>query len=289
MELFGGFSGKNTNLKNLSKCPWKYFIENVLQFSSREKILDELPGFDPRMVGNGVHRILQRIGENEGVPSRVSISRLESGQPGNWPDAQQFDKLLKETVNELLLEDGIYLPGFDRALMEWIRAHVINVRTLDPEGLKWLGVEIDGTCSVPSLEGGILQFRVDRVEELEGKKILTDFKAGVKRATGLQAKAYSRAVSPDQGKGRYLYTNPRHSILNQSPRVEKEKDLRVLDEAGEVATEIWKKGMFSPRLTKVNGSEPDLCSYCGVRELCWRRGSEAVSYTHLTLPTSDLV
>ena len=158
--------------------------------------------------------------------------------------------------------------------MEWIRAHVINVRTLDPEGLKWLGVEIDGTCSVPSLEGGILQFRVDRVEELEGKKILTDFKAGMKRATGLQAKAYSRAVSPDQGKGRYLYTNPRHSILNQSPRVEKEKDLRVLDEAGEVATEIWKKGMFLPRLTKVNGSEPDLCSYCGVRELCWRRGSE---------------
>ncbi len=263
-----------TKLEDLLKCPWKYFIENVLQFSSREKILDELPAFNPRMIGNGVHRILQRIGENGGVPSRVSFSSLESGQQVNWPDAQQFDKLLKETVNELLLEDGIYLPGFDRALMEWIRAHVLNVRTLDPEGLKWFGVEIDGTCSVPSLEGGILQFRVDRVEELEGKKILTDFKAGVKRATGLQAKAYSRAVSPGRGEGRYFYTNPRHSILNQSPRVEKEKDLRVLDEAGEVATEIWKKGMFSPRLTKVNGSEPDLCSYCGVRELCWRRGSE---------------
>lgn len=261
-----------TGIEALLKCPWKYFIENVLKFSSREKILDELPRFDPRTVGNGVHRVLQRIGENEGVPSSTSIQNLGSGKKINWPDSDRLDAILKETVTELLAEEGIYLPGFDRAFMEWIRAHVLNVRRLDSENLKWVGVEIDAECQVPTLAGGILQFRVDRVEELEGQTILTDFKTGIKKAKGLQAKAYARAVNPIEGKGRYLYTNPR--MENQSGgSVADPEDLHLLDKTGVVVTELWREGIFSPRLTQGKGAEPDLCKYCGVRELCWRRGS----------------
>jgi len=282
-----------THLETLAGCPWQLFLGRLLKLEPTPDPLAALPGADPLLLGNTVHRVLERIvgtGELLQVP---------------WPSASDLDALMLEVAVQTLAAEGILLPGLARALAERARPYVEAAGAADwVDGvLPVLRAESKEEVKVFDAAGQSrpLRFRADRVDRSgsEGGLRFTDYKTGrpvstatkpdvrrrhflnrVRGGTFLQAVAYLLAAQGEPALGRYLYLRPDL----RSETVERELAVAsgdgeftaAFDRAVRAVLSAWDQGSFFPRVVDTAGrNEPVRCDYCAVAEACLRGDSGA--------------
>ncbi|MBW2270694.1 MAG: PD-(D/E)XK nuclease family protein [Deltaproteobacteria bacterium] len=266
-----------TQVERLVRCPWQLFLTRLLRIEPPPNALDALPEVTSLLAGNLVHEVLERI-------VRESLSQAEAPTPAlqvAWPEPPAFEALLTRCATDLMRNEGIGLPGFERLLVEIVRPLLATARELDwpapGSEVRCRAVEAGGVTEV-GLPPRAIHYRADRVDEVAGKLRLIDYKTGkaasqkklcddVARGRRLQAAAYAFGSG---GEGRYLYLA---AGVAPAAVVEARADDAELHEAFEetVTTALlaFDAGAFFPRLTEANGTQPaSQCEYCEVRQAC---------------------
>ena len=222
-----------------------------------------------------------------------------------WPEPEELEALTREVARRVLLQNGVSLPGFARALasqalpyLERARELVFDSGALSGTGATVLGAEVNGelTLEVGELTlqvGHSVRFKADLVERVGDRLRLTDYKTGrpfslggerarrnelIRRVTfgdSLQALAYRHAAGPD-AEGRYLFLRPDLDDSHALVRIEPDPELdalfaRTLD----TIFSGLEAGAFFPRMVDAAGAEPRRCDYCEVAEACSRGDSGA--------------
>jgi hypothetical protein len=268
----------------------------------------ELPAADPRRVGSLVHRVLDRVArESLGDPVE-SLAEASKG-PGvaiAWPPPDALEAIACEEAREMLREEGVALPGFERVLALAARDPLALAREIDAAeagaGSRIAGAEVECRLGVRDASGAAreLRLRIDRVELLGDSLRLTDFKTGrpklsqsgdAKRRAALlaavgsgallQAPAYAaaaRAHGAPRGIGRHLHLHPGATERTRELCVDAaDAELtQVFDAAVAVALAAWDAGSFFPRLLEAASErENEACSRCTLKEACVRGDSAA--------------
>ncbi len=267
-----------TAMEGLLRCPWRFYVERILRARPREQSPGALPGLDPRLVGNCVHRALEAIGVRSGVAADAELESLsaEDARKVAWPVDAELDALLLEVATACSGEAGVLLPGFARALAERTRRHLARIREIDTaEGdAPWLAVETYGDVALEDAPGGRVRFRADRIQRDGERFTLTDIKTGrPPKPPALQAAAY--ALAPEgPATGRYLMSRPEASPDRAITSLDGADSATraLLEDAASAALAVWRQGSFFPRLTTPEGREPDACRLCDVAAACNRSG-----------------
>jgi hypothetical protein len=286
-----------THLETLAGCPWQLFLGRLLQLEPTPDPLAALPGADPLLLGNTVHRVLERIVQAASATEHPPI-------PIPWPAVSDLDVLMLDVAAQTLAAEGILLPGLARALAERARPYVEAAGAADwTDGvLPVLRAESKEEVEVFDAAGRSrpLRFRADRVDRgsFEGSLRFTDYKTGrplstatkpdvrrrhflnrVRGGTFLQAVAYLLAARDEPALGRYLYLRP-----DLPPAAERELAVAsgdgdftaAFDRAVHAVLAAWDQGSFFPRVVDTAGrNEPVRCEYCSVAEACLRGDSGA--------------
>ena len=265
-----------THVERLIRCPWQLFLTRLLRIEPPPNALDTLPDVTPLLVGNLVHRVLERI-----VADAFSASAARR-EGIAWPAPDVLEVQLGETAAALLREEGVGVAGFERFLVEVARPLVLAARTLEwpdaSSSWRCVAAEADGSVQV-GLPPRTVHYRVDRVDAQGDRQRLIDYKTGssetqaklpkdVARGKRLQAAAYAFGSG---GEGRYLYLAAED--LAKKAVVEAQADDAELHEAFEEAVSTallaFDAGAFFPRLTEAGGTQPAAaCKHCEVREAC---------------------
>jgi superfamily I DNA/RNA helicase len=296
-----------TRIENIAKCPWQTFVNQLLRIEPLPDALAELPDADAMIIGNLVHRTLQKIVSEHCSNGEETLDEVLLRDPISisWPDGDQLQELLKRETRALLRAEGIATPGFERVLIDQARRCVETARGLDwPDGASdvgVLGVEVEGVIAVNDCSGAQreVRFRADRVDRMPAGLRLIDYKTGkavveqktesarrknlikgISRGFTLQAAAY--ALSGPQlennlsAEGRYLYVGvntPEHARVADVDSSE-DDSTEAFTRAVQIAIEAWDRGSFTPRLIdSLDGKEPRRCERCSVKEACLRGDS----------------
>jgi hypothetical protein len=289
-----------TALEGLARCPWQGFLERILRIEAVPDALEELPSASPLLVGNLLHRTLERIVQDALGETPRELADLVGavGRDVPWPARERLDAILHEEARGVLRAGGIALPGFERLLVAAVESRVERVRRLEwgPGGVLHgvLASEVRGEVEVRDARGRPrrVRFRADRADA--GLR-LTDYKGGkdpsdgqkteasrrkklldgVAAGTWLQAAAYAFADAGVAG-GRYFFAKPELpedaaelGVAHDDPEV---RDAF----AGSVAALLgaFDHGSFVPRLvTPDGGKEPQTCDWCAVSQACVRGDS----------------
>jgi hypothetical protein len=269
--------------------------------------LADLPAADALIIGNLVHGALQEIVAEQLPSGGRTLEEVAGSEPVQvaWPDRDRLRDLLDRRARDILREEGITTPGFERVLADRARDYVESAR-----GLEWpaegsdigvLGVEVEGSVAVRDYSGAerALRFRADRVDRVAGVlraidyktgKVITDRKKpetrrsnlldGVSRGAALQVAAYAMGSIQGAGdhaaQGRYLYLGadiPEHARVAAVDSGDRDFS-DAFERATQVAFEAWDRGSFTPRLIdSLNLKEPPTCRSCSVKEACLRGDS----------------
>jgi hypothetical protein len=252
------------------------------------------------LIGGVVHTVLQRIVEPPGGP-RTDLERaLEVVPwPAPWPSPAAFAELLGRVAGEAARAAGFALPGFGDLLARQAQPLLEAARESDwaaPGGAPAVaGVEVEARLELPEPAGRRVVFRADRVDRLDDRVRLTDYKSGrpelladhekrrrqllheVAGGKRLQAAAYALAVDGPT-EGRYLFLGPNPDGKPREGALDNRDAALAPAFAVAVVTlfEAWDRGVFFPRLVDpAKGTEPGRCEWCDVREACLRRDSGA--------------
>lgn len=291
-----------TTLERLTVCPWQTLLVRVLRLQPLPDPLAEIPRASGRLAGSLVHRVLDRIivdaGGDSGVDLDAALARPPVTVP--WPNARQIERLLAEEARRLVAEEGILLGGFADCLIEIARPRLESAARLEwRTAVDVLGAEVHGRVDVALGDDRrhTVHFRADRVDgDLTGTR-LTDYKTGrapspqgpgallesaldeARRGETLQGAAYARAAGA-AGLGRYLFLrapDDEHGpglevvLPGGSPEVS-----AAFEEGATRAVRSWLAGEFFPRLSEATADrEPQLCSFCEVRQACLRGDTSA--------------
>lgn len=289
-----------THLERLAGCPWQLFLTRVLGLEPTPDPLSVLPGIDRLLLGEIVHRALERI-----------VTRAAPAEPAEeaelvpvavpWPDAAELEEIVGLAAQAVLAEEGIVLPGLARAVARRALPFLERARDLDwPAGsLEVLAVEHGGEIEVRDGSGSsrLVRFRADRVDRDGGVARFTDYKTGrplssgkkadtrrehflaaVRAGTHLQAVAYAWGTGGD-AVGRYLYLRPDREPAPEGFELAVAAGDAEAGEAFAAATatvlSAWDAGSFFPRLALPDGDhkEPGRCKVCQVAEACLRGDS----------------
>lgn len=296
-----------TTVERMARCPWQVFVERLLRLEVPPDPMENLPGIDGAMVGNVVHRVLERAagGAPDAEPAPLADVLATPGRALHWPDEAEIDRALHEEAERVLREAGIGLQGFARALVSLARPYVVSARARDlAQGdVRVLGTEAEGVVRVTDNSGAAreIRFKVDRVDRVGDRLWLTDYKTGAlsgdlkkkkeearhasllgKVRTGeyLQAVAYAMSASggASGADGRYLYLDPDLDDDLRAHKVSAEETdfAAAFEEATRRTLLAWDEGAFFPRLVDPRKDEaPPLCRYCKVREACNHGDSSA--------------
>ncbi len=238
-----------TTLEQLATCPWRLLVERLLRLERVPDPLEGLPGIDPLLVGQLVHRVLAELvgsalqgsdptgigptGAGPLAPATLDEVRGRPPSAVGWPEAGELDELLAAVAEATVRERGIVLPGFAALLAAAARGHLESARRLDWETgpVPAVGTEVEGRLPARWSPGGApaVAFRADRADHRGGRLVLTDYKTGrravsdarqartrrrhlvlaVARGERLQAAAYALAGGEPPLRGRYLFLDPR--------------------------------------------------------------------------------
>lgn len=299
-----------THAENLAGCPWQLFLRKLLRLEPTPDPLQALPGADPLLLGNTVHRVLERLVAQAGAPVDAALDEVLDASPTAVPrpGADELDALVDAAARRVMADEGVPLPGLAHALARRARPLVERALDLDwPPGgpLAVLGAELAGAVDAESAAGRRrrLRFRTDRADvAADGRLRLTDYKTGrplsrgkrpstrerhhleaVRTGSRLQATAYRLAVGHAGGEGaaegRYLFLDPE---IDAPEAAEFAVDHAAGDHADAFRTAVgtvlsaWDAGAFFPRVVDPAGEqEPARCGYCEVAEACLRGDSGA--------------
>ncbi|MFQ5525961.1 MAG: PD-(D/E)XK nuclease family protein [Thermoanaerobaculia bacterium] len=292
-----------TTLEQVARCPWRTFVERVLRVETLPDPLEVLPGVNPLLIGNLVHRVLEEI-VDDGLD--VSVEDLEqarsaAGSTVRWPGPEELEGILLRNARTVAFEQGITLAGFDRVLASVCGRHLEIANELD-----WIDQVSRFSILASELYGDIewseppatIAFKADRVDRNADRLIFTDYKTGKGLRAGryrtsdrkllleglrsgewLQAAIYALAGGGSEDAGRYLFVGPtfeegqnREIVLRASD----EEARSLLERALRATLGAWRDGAFFPRLVQHDQNvEPPLCRFCDVAEACLRGDSGA--------------
>lgn len=305
-----------TTLEGMTGCPWQTFLQRLLRVEPTPDPLQAVPGLSPLLVGSLVHAVLEGI-VTRALPEPHARDLDEADAPDArdpvevpWPEPAEVEAIFRERAARLLADEGIALPGLERALAAAARPFVEAAREAEwssrPPAV--LAAEVTGSIPVPDAAGGErpLHFRADRVDRMVDRRFpglrLTDYKTGrpiseavrqktrdehflheVEAGKRLQAVAYALATggplpSMHAGQGRYVFVRPGLPPEQREfgvwgshvPFVE------AFEAAVRAALAAWDRGAFFPRLVEPDRDlEPRRCSWCPVHEACVRGDSGA--------------
>ena len=292
-----------TRLEDAARCPWQTFLSRVLRLAPPPDAAHELPrATDPRLIGNVVHRVLERIAHREGVdPDAGSgLDPLRRDPvPMPWPDEAMLTGWTAAAAEAELRDAASALPGYARVLARRARPFLERARQCDwcaaPPPV--VGTEVQSSARVRDAAGREREigFRADRVDRVLGRLILTDYKTGrpfadqkgaaardnaflreIAGGRALQALVYARAGGKD-AVGRYLFLK---EGLHDDARILAAADQAPFTAAFDAALctllEVWDRGAFVPRLRRADrDEEPGACRFCEVKDACLRGDSGA--------------
>lgn len=302
-----------TSLEALCTCPWRYFLERMLRLELPPDEAEELPSFEPSRLGRLVHAVLERLAPPE--PSKTSpgprsLAAAAARQEAEvtWPTEERLAAIALRRAERLLAEAGLTRWGLAHAEVARALPYLHAARQIDAGRCRLLGVEVEGEHEVAGGSAALrLSFRVDRLERLGDRLVLTDFKTGrpegsYRSASGrrsgmmraltsgrrVQATLYAqaaRALGGDGGEpaatppvGRYLFLAP------DLPDEERESAVPADDEesAAALATvtatghAALTAGTLFPRLLDSRLEKTaDPCSSCRVAAACLQHDSGA--------------
>ena len=291
-----------TAAEQAAACPWQVFLRRLLHLEPSPDALAAPPGLDRATVGTAVHRVLEAIvrAAIPGAPGTLAGALVGPAAAVAWPEAASLRALAGEVCACLARESGLVLPGFDRVLARQAAPLLEAARRLawPASGVAAAaGAEVAGELPLPGAAGDqSLAFRVDRVDLVDGRAVLTDYKTGapisaakqdatrrrhllreVRRGAALQAAAYALAGGRGAA-GRYLFLRPDVEPEAAVAVVEGDDAEFAAAFAAAVSTvaAAWERGAFFPRLEEPDGGdEPRRCSSCEVRDACLRGDSGA--------------
>ena len=295
-----------TTLENLAACPWQTFLQRVLRLESPPDPIDVLPGLEPLMIGQLVHRVLETIGGRSLAhhPASLEEARLSEPIMPQWPDPQELAALVKHQAAIVAAEQGLSWDGYPAVLAQVVMPYLEQARSLSwsfQTGDGPVAVEMDCDLELQHATGrNKLRFRADRVDAIGGRLVISDYKTGrqgvsdsktqktrdrhllaaVSAGRLLQAMAYARAAGGQDDTGRYLFVRPDFSGSEDTRIVSVVAADCTLQQAFESATSTlltaWHPGLFFPRLVEPDTDvEPRRCQYCDVAEACLRGDSSA--------------
>ncbi|MDD9872069.1 MAG: PD-(D/E)XK nuclease family protein [Deltaproteobacteria bacterium] len=306
---FFGFTGAQpgeevavTRLEALARCPWQFFLERELNLTALPDVLAALPSVSPLDLGSLVHRILERMAEEAGVPAKGKLEDIPADAAGTevpWPDAATLQRWLEEEAPKCGDGGLAALPGLAKLLIARAQQVLEVIRRCE-----WvadlrpgvLAVEAKGVATIQAgAAGGLrLYFRADRVERREQGLLLTDEKTGkpfwgegkkqnpligkvlkeVEAGTHLQAAAYALSEGPGPRSGAYFYARPDwegegqgHRAIEISPQIIPELREKFDASAGALLR-LHEIGARTPRLVDEQGDTPRRCEWCTVSEAC---------------------
>jgi len=288
-----------THLEAVATCPWRAFLGRRLGVRPLPDPHLGLPDPNHRLVGEVVHRVLERIvtGALGGVklPFSEALDRESSTVP--WPSVERLEALLAEVTSSVVFDEGLGGFGLSRLLAARVRPVLNAAMELDwgdsgkLEGV--LAAEVEGGF-LSETTGRTIAFRADR---LDYGPMATDYKTGIpmsraqrpdtrkkhllaKVKTGrlLQAVAYALATPSREGSGRYVYLRPDIGAAPPEARiVEASADDSALTDAFNEAVEAidacLTAGLVFPRVDEPNRKKAAHCATCQVVEACRRDDS----------------
>lgn len=299
-----------TRYEHFARCGWQLFLERVLRLEPLPDPLGALPTIDARQLGDAVHRALEALvlGAFPEESARRAPRPLEEllerpGAPVAWPATLAV--LAEEAARRELTLSGNALPGLVQGLARRVVPYLERARAaLDAaeDDRVALGAEARGRVEL-ELDSETplqLQFVVDRVDRVEGRLELVDYKTGkpwfdsktpktrarklveqIRAGQSLQGIAYALSSG---GSGRYLFlrdgVQPHALWIDVLPDAPEFEDATGAFEAsvGTIAA-AWRAGVFLPRLLAPGGSDRQLqnpaCAWCRVSEACLRGDSAA--------------
>lgn len=287
-----------TRLESLARCPWQMFLTRVLRLEPVPDAAGDLPAAsDARLLGNVVHRALERV-THRPLEEGDDLATREA-QPVPWPDAATLERWVAECAERELRENAIAVPGYARVLARRALPFLSRARACDwREGSPAVvGTEAVGAARVRDAAGREreIRYRADRVDRVDGRLVLTDYKTGKpiagqktresrdetlrkQIAKGRSLQAFVYALGGGSGaRGRYLFLA--EDVLEDA-RALVVADAPPWDEAFAaslpVLLDAWDRGSFLPRLRQADrDEEPGACRSCEVRDACIRGDSGA--------------
>lgn len=286
-----------TRLENIARCPWQFFVTRRLDVSPMPDPRRGLPEAEPNLLGSLVHRVLERI-VLEAVGERsLDLEAVRSRTPKaiSWPDEQTLARILEDVAGRIAAVAGLEVYGGGPLLSAMARPCLeVAERVVGPALGRVVGAEVKGIVPLPDSDL-ILSFRADRVDLVDEKLILVDYKTGAPVVEGavlkptmrkriregvasgklLQGVAY--AIGSETGCGQYVSLKPGLTSKSDEQRtVELEaldtELIQVFERALMVILNGAKAGVMVPRLEEPGspGSQPGLCRACAVKDACIR-------------------
>ena len=302
-----------TTLERLAACPWQTFLGRLLRIEPTPDPLQAAPSLSALLIGSLVHAALEEVVARALPGDRAeTLDEADAREPAEvpWPDPRELDQILHQRAARLLEDEGIALPGLERALAAAARPFVETAHAVEwhPRAPSVLAAEVTGAVTVTDSTGAerALHFRADRVDRMVDRRFqglrLTDYKTGrpisqavrqktrdehflaqVEAGGRLQAVAYALATggplpSMHAGQGRYVFLRP------ELPPEQRESGVwgshvpfvDAFTAAVRAALGAWDRGAFFPRLVEPDrDQEPRRCGWCPVHEACVRGDSGA--------------
>ena len=173
-----------TSLEALCTCPWRYFLERILRLELPPDEAEELPSFEPSRLGRLVHAVLERLERLEAPETRSEPRSLAAAAASHeveitWPTEERLAAITLRRAERLLAEAGLTRWGLAHAEVARALPYLQAARQIDAGRCRLLGVEVEGEHELAGGSAPLrLAFRVDRVERLGDRLVLTDFKTG---------------------------------------------------------------------------------------------------------------
>jgi hypothetical protein len=294
-----------TTLESMAFCPWQTFLRKLLALEPPPDPLAGLPGLDPLTVGGALHKALEHIVRAAAPDLPKRFDEALAGTPAlvPWPSPPALAEYIRAAAAGAAREAGWRLPMLARALEDVLAGYLEVARGADWEAdgevLPVIALEAEGKIEVADAAGSRrdLHFRVDRIERLDDRVRLTDYKSGtpdkgapatqhkhlvggIARGQRLQAAAYVHAVRNEPVEARYLYLRPLEEDKAPTRALALTGDdtaaARAFAGAVHVLLQAWDVGSFFPRLATPDGrNEGPRCKNCDVADACLRHDSGA--------------
>ena len=277
-----------THLEGVARCGWQAFLSRGLRLEPLPDATTLLPDLSPLRVGNLLHRFLERVAAEAGVPVGAHLPLSGGGRDVAWPAPDALVRDLEREAAQLLADDGIHLPGLVRVLAGRTAALLQRIREVDwPDGTAHgvLAVEAEGRVEVPGPEGSgwTVSFRADRVDV---GPVLTDYKSGKSRSEAAGAETRARHLLQATRTGELLQlavyllgagptAAARYLAAGSEARFAALESADAGDELRAVGARTLAvllaardAGAFVPRLAEQDGGTPQVCGSCDFRDAC---------------------
>jgi len=290
-----------TDLERTATCPWQWFVTRRLRLAPLPDPRAGVPDVDHLLVGQVVHRVLQRL-VDRALGERVETvgrAATRAGVEVPWPGRAELEEIATRVAESVVSEAGLGAAGLAPLAAAAALPLLEVARELEwgeGEGLAGVtGAELWGEADLAGPPGRV-RFRADRVDHRDRGLEAVDYKSGsplsvavtaatrhrhllqrVARGRLLQAAAYAVGIS---GTGRYVFLRPGGGSVPLEARVaEVAADdgpmIEAFAESVSAVAAARAAGALFPRVEEADAPDrrPRHCGFCHVTEACRRDDS----------------